>query len=168
MVKSPLRVFAYWELEEATIQRALSGISTQERQNFQLLLKWKERDAGRDRCLDPGTTDSWWFDTLPEHRYQMELGLYWAEYGWLPLLSSRELTTPRRALGPASRAEPPRIHAFLENWVEQTGIISQPEKTPSQPPTNLERQPPEGETIEFDKTSSRERHPEGLSRRIPE
>jgi len=122
MVQSPLRVFAYWELREATILTALSGIPVEDRQNFQLFLKWKEEDAAQERCLDPGTTDHWWFDTLPENRYQLELGLYWGEYGWFPLLASGELVTPRLALGPASEQELPHTQAFLEDLVQQTGI----------------------------------------------
>jgi hypothetical protein len=105
MAQSPLRVFAYWELREETILTALNNIPVKDRRNFQLFLKWKEDDTEREHWLDPGTTDNWWFDTLPERRYRLELGLYWAEYGWLPLLCSGELVTPRQALGPASEEE---------------------------------------------------------------
>ena len=128
MVQSPCRVFAYWELKEATLLAALQSVSVEDRPNFQLLLKWKEKDVATERCLDPGTTANWWFDTLPENRYQLELGLYWGEYGWLPLLASGELVTPRLALGPASEEEPPHIQAFLEELVQQTGIGLQQER----------------------------------------
>ena len=141
MAQSPMRVFAYWELKEATLLAALHSVSVQDRPNFQLLLKWKEKDMATERLLDPGTTASWWFDTLPQNRYQLEIGLYWGEYGWMPLLTSRELVTPSLALGPASEEEPPLMQAFLEGLVQQTGIgleqergrvASQPgEQTPS-------------------------------------
>jgi hypothetical protein len=166
MVQNPLRVFAYWELGEATILKALRGISVQDRQNFQVLLKWKEKDAARERCLDPGTTDNWWFDTLPESRYQLELGLYWSEYGWLPLLASCELVTPRLALGPASAQESPHTQAFLEDLVQQTGIGLQQEKTSSPPPTEVGGQLPESDTSVVDRTPSSERRAEGLISRI--
>jgi len=122
MVQSPLRVFAYWELRAATVVTALRSVPIEDRQNFQLLLRWNEIDSARERWLDPGTTDSWWFDTLPENRYRLELGLYWSEYGWIPLLVSRELVTPRLALGPAADWEPPETLAFLQDLVQQTGI----------------------------------------------
>ena len=154
MVQSPLRVFAYWELREATIVSALGGIPVEDRQNFQLLLKWKERNAARERFLDPGTTDNWWFDTLPESRYQLELGLYWSEYGWLPLLASAELVTPRLALGPASPEELPNSHAFLESLVQQTGIGLLQNSALSLPPTDVEEQPQSETSVAKNKLSS--------------
>jgi len=162
MVQSPLRVFAYWELRDLTILTALRGIADQDRRNFQLLLKWKEKDAARERWLDPGTTNNWWFDTLPENRYQLELGLYWGEYGWLPLLASGELVTPRLALGPASEEESPHTQAFLEDLVQQTGIGLLQNKTPSPPLTDAAGQLPESDTTLVEGTPSSERHPEGL------
>jgi hypothetical protein len=162
MAQSPLRVFAYWELREATIMAALGRIPVEDRQNFQLLLKWKQRNAAEERFLDPGTTDNWWFDTLPENQYQLELGLYWSEYGWLPLLASAELVTPRLALGPASKVEPPHGQAFLENLVQQTGIGLQQDKAPSLPPTDVEGKP-ESDMSVVEKDLSSERTLEGVA-----
>ena len=162
MAQSPLRVFAYWELREGTIVTALGRISVEDRQNFHLLLKWKEKNAAQERVLDPGTTDTWWFDTLPESRYQLELGLYWSEYGWLPLLASAELVTPRLALGPASEDELPHSHALLENLVQQTGIGLQQTSAPSFPPTDVEGKP-ESDTSVAENGLSSERALEGLT-----
>ena len=161
MAQSPLRVFAYWELREATIVTALGCIPVEDRQNFQLLLKWKERNAAQERFLDPGTTNNWWFDTLPESRYQLELGLYWSEYGWLPLLASA-LVTPRLALGPASPEELPHSHAFLESLVQQTGIGLQQNSALSLPPTDVEEQPQSEKSVGENKLSS-ERALEGFT-----
>lgn len=167
MAQSPLRVFAYWELREATILKALGGIPAQDHQNFQLLLKWKERDPARERYLDPGTTGAWWFDTLPESHYQLELGLYWAEHGWFPLLCSRELVTPRLALGPASEGEPAHTQSLLEKLVEQTQIgLHHRDQTAPPPPTYAEEQLPELATKKVDRIPSSEQHPEGLIGRI--
>lgn len=138
MVQSPLRVFAYWELKEATILRTLHEISAPDRPNFQLLLKWNETGAAQARYLDPGVTNSWWFDTLPERRYQLELGLYWGEYGWLPMIASHELVTPPLALGPAPEGEPPQIQAFLEGLVLQTGIALPTEGVSTTPATEVQ------------------------------
>lgn len=157
MVQSPLRVFAYWELREATIQEALRSTPIRDRPNFQLLLKWKEMNTTREQCLDPGTTDHWWFDTSPENRYQLELGLYWSEYGWLPLLASDELVTPRLTLGPASAEETHHAQAFLEGLVQQTGIGLPQDKSPSPMDAG---QPPRGDTSVVERTSSSERPPE--------
>jgi Domain of unknown function (DUF4912) len=165
MPQSPLRVFAYWELREATIVTALGRIPVEDRQNFQLLLKWKEKNAGQQRFLDPGTTDNWWFDTLPESCYQLELGLYWGEYGWLPLLASGELVTPRLALGPASEQELPHGPVFLQNLVQQTGIGVQQDKAPPLPPTNVEGRP-ESDTSVVEKGLSSKQPLEGLMSRL--
>lgn len=143
MMQSPLRVFAYWELRESTILAALRGIPVYERQNFQLLLRWNQKDAGRELSLDPGTTDNWWFDTLPENRYQLELGLFWSEHGWLPLLASDELVTPRVTLGPAEEEEPPHTRALLEELVQQTGIGLTQDRDAPPPLTEPEEPLPE-------------------------
>ena len=161
MVQSPLRVFAYWELREATILTALGEIPVQDRQNFQLLLKWKEEDTARERCLDPGTTSNWWFDTLPENHYRLELGLYWAEVGcWLSLLRSGELVTPRLALGPASEEEPHHAQAFLEDLVQQTGIGLKRGRVSPPPLMDGQEQLSKPDMRLVDRTSSGEEHPE--------
>ena len=162
MAQSPLRVFAYWELREATIVTALGRISVEDRQNFHLLLKWKESTSTQERFLDPGLTDNWWFDTLPESRYQLELGLYWSEYGWLPLLASAELVTPRLALGPASEDERPHSHAFLESLVQQTGIGLEQNSAVPLPPTDVEEKP-ESDTSVAETRLSSEGALEGLT-----
>jgi hypothetical protein len=166
MVQSPLRVFGYWELREATILTALSDIPVEDRQNFQLFLKWKEGD--RERCLDPGTADHWWFDTLPENRYQLELGLYWGEYGWRPLLSSGELVTPRLTLGPASGEELPHTQTFLEDLVQQTGIGLPQDITPLPLLTDPDRQHSKCSALVVDGMPSSKGYPEepvgGVSR----
>jgi hypothetical protein len=148
MVQSPMRVFAYWELRKATLLTALHSVSVQDRPNFQLLLKWKEKDTAAERCLDPGTTASWWFDTLPERRYQLEIGLYWSEYGWIPLLASRELVTPRLALGPAAEEEPPLMQRFLEDLVRQAGIgLQQEDALAASRPGELETPSPAEQSV---------------------
>ena len=160
MVQSPVRVFAYWELRDATIQAALRTIPIRDRQNFQLLLKWKEIDAARELRLDPGTTDYWWFDTLPENRYQLELGLYWSEYGWVTLLASDELITPRLALGPASEEETHHPQAFLEDLVRQTGIGLPADRAPSTIHAGLV---PRDDTGGVERPQSRQRPQEELT-----
>ena len=162
MAQSPLRVFAYWELREATVMTALGRIPAQDRQSFQLLLKWKGKNTTQERLLDPGTTDNWWFDTLPENRYQLELGLYWSEYGWLPLLASDELVTPRLAMGPASEDELPHSHAFLESLVQQTGIGLEQTSAAPLPPTDVEGKP-ESDTSVAETRLSSEGTLEGLT-----
>jgi hypothetical protein len=157
MVQSPLRIFAYWELRDATIQAALCRIPIRDRHNFQILLKWREMDANREILLDPGITDHWWFDTLPEKRYRLELGLYWNEYGWLSLLTSDELVTPRLALGPASEGETRHSQAFLEDLVQQTGIGIPADRPPSPRPAGV----PRDERDEVERLHSSERPREG-------
>lgn len=123
MVQSPSRVFAYWELTGKAVSLALSRFPAEERQNLQLMLKWRESGMP-ERWFDIGTTSSWWFPTSPESCCQAELALYSEDWGWIPLLTSQVVLTPRRTLGPASTAagEPEARAAFLQDLVQQTGI----------------------------------------------
>lgn len=166
MVQSPLRVFAYWELRETTVVTALRCIPPLDRHHFQLFLRWQERNSAREQWLDPGTTDTWWFDTLPENRYQLELGLYWSEHGWLPLLSSSELVTPPFALGPRSEEEPLHIQPFLEDLVEQAGIGFQRSEPCTLSPANGETALRGSDTNVVDRTPSSELYPERQLSRV--
>jgi len=141
MLQSPLRVFAYWELSDVLIDAALRHIPMPDRQNCQLLLRWTETDAGRVLGLDVGTATGWWFDTLPERCYRLELGLYWGEHGWLPLLSSNELATPRLGLGPPPAEEPAQAQALLADLVRETGIELLPAAHTLLPPIEVKQQP---------------------------
>lgn len=126
MVQSPFRVFAHWELTEASIQEALQRFPDEDRPTFQVLSRWIEADGQVERFLDVGTTSSWWFPTVPEERYQLQLGLYSEECGWVPLLISPEVVTPRITLGPPPERveESEQTVALLEELVQWTGITA--------------------------------------------
>jgi hypothetical protein len=76
MLQNPLRVFAYWELREATILTALQGHSRSGPPKFSTPLKVEGKGwPGTRLDREPPTIGG--SDTLPESRYQLELGLYW-------------------------------------------------------------------------------------------
>jgi hypothetical protein len=140
MVQDPFRVFAYWEITELSIQETLRRFPAADRAGFQVLLRWIDVCSQTARFLDPGVTSNWWFTTLPEMRYQLELGLYSEDYGWVRLLASQEVDTPRITLGPPSdeTKESPQGRSLLEVLARSTGITretveSQPLEQPRQP-----------------------------------
>jgi hypothetical protein len=135
MVQDPFRVFAYWEITEPSIQETLRRFPAADRAGFQVLLKWIDVCSQTARFLDPGVTSNWWFPTLPEMHYQLELGLYSEDYGWVRLLASQEVDTPRITLGPPSdeTKESPQSRSLLEVLVRSTGINPEPETVESLP-----------------------------------
>ena len=128
MVQDPFRIFAYWEITEASIQKTLQRFPAEDRAGFQVLLNWIEVCGQTARFLDPGVASNWWFPTLPEMHYQLELGLYSEEYGWVRLLASQEVQTPRITLGPPSdeTEESQQGRSLLEDLVRSTGISPGP------------------------------------------
>jgi hypothetical protein len=128
MVQSPYQVFAHWELTEASVQKALQRFPSEDRSGFQVSMKWIQK-GGAERFLDVGTTSNWWFPTQPEVHYQVELGLYSEDYGWVALLVSPEVLTPRATLGPPPEhvEEPRETLSFLEELVQWTGIAPRQE-----------------------------------------
>lgn len=149
MVQCPFRVFAYWELPKASIGRALQRFPAEDRGDFHILLKWVETGTEFERLIDPGTTSSWWFPAQPDTRYRVEIGLYSEDYGWLPLLTSADVSTPRSALAPPSfehdiDEQSKASLLLLEECVKWTGIQPQPEiGGQAQPPERRPRIEPE-------------------------
>jgi len=132
MVQSPYQIFAHWELTRALVTRTLGHYPAEDRPTFQILLKWY-REAVAE-LLDIGTNTSWWFPTAPEERHHVELGLYAMEYGWIPLLSSAEVVTPRASLGPPVMGQAGEVRDdlwLLEDLVQQTGIVPEPQSDES-------------------------------------
>ncbi len=141
MAQSPTRVFAYWEVTGPASQLALSRFPVEERQSFHLMLKWRESGMP-EQWFDVGTTSSWWFTTAPQTCCQAELALFSEDWGWVSLLKSQPMFTPRNTLGPASMTttEPEARVAFLQDLVRQTGIEpGQP--VPSDQPTAVQTEP---------------------------
>jgi hypothetical protein len=143
MVQDPFRVFAHWEISEASILKALDRFPRADRPGFQVLLKWIEVCDQAVRFLDPGVASSWWFPTLPEMHYRLELGLHSEEYGWVQLLASQEVFTPRITLGPPSEGteQSQEARLLLEDLVRSTGISPEPEIVESPPPLEQPLQP---------------------------
>jgi hypothetical protein len=170
MVQDPFRVFAYWEITEASVQKTLRRFPAADRAGFQVLLNWIEVCGQTTRFLDPGVASNWWFPTLPEMHYQLELGLYSEEYGWVRLLASQEVRTPSITLGPPSdeTEESQQRRSLLEDLVRSTGISPGPEivesPRPGQPPQLVSAQlVPEPDSSAASPT---ERTPQALDREV--
>jgi len=124
MVQSPSRIFAYWELTEELIKKALDHFPEKDHSRFQIVLQWFEVGRAMSEWFDVGTTRQWWFVTAPEKQYQARLCLYSDEYGLVSLLGSNVVTTPRFSLGPApvDVEESARTLPLLKELVSKTGI----------------------------------------------
>ena len=138
MLQSPFGVFAYWELTAKLIKEALAPFPEKDRTQFQIVLQWFEVGGAMIEWFDIGTTSQWWFVTVPEKQYQARLCLYSQDYGFVPLLSSNVVTTPRFSLGPAPVDVQESTHTLplLRELVRMTGLGKGEEQ--SRPPLTKE------------------------------
>jgi hypothetical protein len=125
MVRDPFWVFLYWELEGPSGREALSVGGTE---------NW----AIRVFCLTDSTSyfatvktwaRNWYLQVSPARRYRFELGYFGTGGSFAPVVSSREVETPRA--GPSEDHSKTWVH-FFKDFLRGR-LLRRRRKAPSKP-----------------------------------
>ncbi|MGH9799292.1 MAG: DUF4912 domain-containing protein, partial [Blastocatellia bacterium] len=104
MWQDPFRLFVYWQLKENPFDRLRKIFPANEVGGFHSVLKLVDETTNISVLFNAAFTNEYWFGVFPDRRYRIELGLRSARYGYIKLLSSQAVHTPRG--GPSDQAAP--------------------------------------------------------------
>jgi hypothetical protein len=120
MVQDPFRVFIYWEVREANL-KALTGLfSEAEVKTFQTVLKLRDRKGSQEAYFNVGRSGRYWMTVFPDREYQFEIGVRSVLHGYICLISSNIVQTPRGTISPVTadeaeyRLEPVEFFEIME------------------------------------------------------
>lgn len=95
MIQDPFHLFVYWQLKENPFDRLSKIFPTNETNNFHTVLKLIDETNNIAVFFDAAFAREYWFNVFPDRQYRVELGLRSPQFGYIRLLSSQSVLTPR-------------------------------------------------------------------------
>lgn len=127
MLQDPFRIFIYWEVREESLKALTTYFSEEDAAGFKTALKLVEIEGGNEAFFDVGRHGRYWMMVFPDREYEFEIGVRSVTHGYIPLVRSNRVRTPRGTVSPESAREfeyrltPPE---FL-NVLEATGFAAE-------------------------------------------
>lgn len=100
LVQDPFRVFIYWELTADAWEGLRFAFPGREPAEFRIMLRLEEISEGYEARFDVPAKGSYWMAVYPGKRYQFEVGVYHEMYGFIAILRSNLVSTPRGTVSP--------------------------------------------------------------------
>ncbi len=95
LVQDPFRLYVYWNLRHSPWDRLRRIFPAQEADNFRLTLRLIDETNNIAVFFEVPYTREYWFNVFPDRTYRVELGLRSPGSGYIRLLSTQAVTTPR-------------------------------------------------------------------------
>jgi hypothetical protein len=116
LVQDPFRLFVYWQLKDNPYDRLHKIFPTNEHNNFHTVLKLIDETNNIAVFFDAAFGREYWFNVFPDRQYRVELGIRSPQFGYVKLLSSQSVVTPRS--GPSDQiAEEPEYHIEADDYL---------------------------------------------------
>jgi len=104
LVQDPFRLFVYWQLKDSPFNRLRKMFPASEVSTFHTVLKLIDETTNIAVFFNAAYAREYWFSVFPDRSYHVELGVRSPRYGFIKLLSSQTVRTPRG--GPSHQAAP--------------------------------------------------------------
>jgi uncharacterized protein DUF4912 len=120
LLQDPFRVFVYWEVRERSLKSLMRFFSPDDAASFRIVLKLNELEGGSEAFFDVGLSGRYWMLVFPDRVYEFEIGVRSPLHGYISLVRSNRVRTPRGTVSPRVAEEepykidPPRFLQLLE------------------------------------------------------
>jgi hypothetical protein len=120
MVQDPFRIFIYWEVRQENLRALTSLFPEAEVKSFQTVLKLRDRQGNQEAYFNVGRSGRYWMTVFPDREYQFEIGVRSPLHGYISLISSNVVQTPRGTISPITadeaeyRLEPVEFFEIME------------------------------------------------------
>lgn len=95
LVQDPFRLFVYWQLKDNPYDRLARLFPAGAQGDFHTTLKLIDETTNIAVYFDAAFAREYWFNVFPDRRYRIELGMRSPRYGYIKLLTSQAVRTPR-------------------------------------------------------------------------
>jgi hypothetical protein len=120
MLQDPFRIFIYWEVRDQSLQALTRYFAPDDAQTFRTTLKLIELGEGHQVFFDVSHNGRYWLQVFPDRQYQFEIGVRSPKHGYIALVRSNIVQTPRgtvsseRATETQFQLSPPDFIEILE------------------------------------------------------
>lgn len=116
LVQDPFHIFVYWQLREDPFTHLQKIFSNGKVSDFDTVLKLIDVTHNISVYFNAAFARDYWFDVFPDRLYRVELGVRSPRFGFIRLLSSQAVLTPRGR--PSDQAaEEPAYEIGAEDYV---------------------------------------------------
>ncbi len=106
LLQDPFRIFIYWEVRPESLKGLTRIFSEAEAADFRPTLKLRDMDGGQEAFFEVGPRGRYWMMVFPDRTYEFEMGVRSPEHGYISLVRSNQVRTPRGTVSPAVAPEP--------------------------------------------------------------
>jgi hypothetical protein len=120
LLQDPFRIFIYWEVREVSLVALTRFFTPAEARAFRVALKLTETGGRHEAFFEVARRGRYWMMVFPDREYEFEIGVRSPEHGFVSLLRSNRVRTPRGTVSPARptlpeyRLEPREFARVLE------------------------------------------------------
>jgi hypothetical protein len=105
LVQDPFHLLVYWELRDDSLE-AIHDLFPNNGAGFRPTMRLVDYSDGFEAYVNIPTAGKYWFGTLPGHRYRVDVGARSVQYGFVPIVRSNFVETPRGTVSPELDADP--------------------------------------------------------------
>jgi len=106
LVQDPFHLFVYWHLKSNPYDRLRRIFPATELNGFHTALKLVDETNHIAVYFDAAFAREYWFDVFPDRTYRVELGVRSPRFGYVKLLASQPVQTPRGTVSDQVAPEP--------------------------------------------------------------
>ncbi|MCI0490770.1 MAG: DUF4912 domain-containing protein [Blastocatellia bacterium] len=98
MIQDPFRLYVYWEVRDRPGESLARYFSPEDVMAFQLALRLIDLDEHREAFFEAERCGNRWVTVFPDRRYEFEIGVRSPVHGYIALVHSNRLRTPRSTI----------------------------------------------------------------------
>lgn len=106
LVQDPFHLYAYWQLKDNPFDRLNRLFPAREHDGFHTVVKLIDETNNIAVYFDAAFGRNYWFTVFPDRTYKVELGVRSPRFGYIRLMSSNTVTTPRGTISNEVAPEP--------------------------------------------------------------
>jgi hypothetical protein len=117
MIQDPFRIFIYWEVREESLKALTRYFTPEDIEGFEVVLKLYEVEGRNEAFFNVSHTGRYWMMVFPDREYEFEIGMRSPVHGYIPLVRSNRVRTPRGTVSP-EQADDTEYHLEPAEFVE--------------------------------------------------
>ena len=106
LLQDPFRIFIYWEVRPESLKGLTKIFSEAEAAEFRPTLKLRDLDGSQEAFFEVGARGRYWMMVFPDRTYEFEMGVRSPKHGYISLVRSNQVHTPRGTVSPTVAPEP--------------------------------------------------------------
>ncbi|HYE73275.1 MAG TPA: DUF4912 domain-containing protein, partial [Blastocatellia bacterium] len=106
LVQDPFHIYVYWQLKDNPYDRLTRIFPVREHDGFHTVLKLIDESNNIAVYFDAAFARNYWFSVFPDRTYKVELGVRSPRFGYIRLMTSNTVHTPRGTISDQVALEP--------------------------------------------------------------